>query len=219
MGIGQAGKRRRCPHCDARWSRIGAEQLLRGGIRTGADCGTLKTQRATRQRARHFAKNTQFKRRFVKCVVVASETRAGPNCSLPLMRCFCAERCGHCWVRAWRFERELHRRPAGVSTSAFVCMGIGRCSRVVFELAKVGDTSGTRIDCQLGKGIGFLGARGNFAASWAGCLAITTAATIFVEGKRRWDGGLGGGSTRWRICDGVLCLANCLGWVAQNERT
>jgi putative Mg2+ transporter-C (MgtC) family protein len=78
-------------------------------------------------------------------------------------------------------ERDLHRRPAGIRTSAFVCMGSALFTILSFQLAKMsGDTSGTRIASNLVQGIGFLGA-GAILREAGGLVGLTTAATIFVE--------------------------------------
>ena len=78
-------------------------------------------------------------------------------------------------------ERDLHRRPAGIRTSAFVCMGSALFTILSFELAKIyGDTSSTRIASNLVQGIGFLGA-GAILREAGGLVGLTTAATIFVE--------------------------------------
>src|ERR1700675_1298652 len=77
-------------------------------------------------------------------------------------------------------ERDLHRRPAGIRTSAFVCMGSALFTILSFELAKMfGDTSATRIASNLVQGIGFLGA-GAILREAGGVVGLTTAATIFV---------------------------------------
>src|SRR5258708_20783976 len=81
-------------------------------------------------------------------------------------------------------ERDLHRRPAGIRTSAFVCMGSALFTILSFELAKMyGDTSSTRIASNLVQGIGFLGA-GAILREGGGLVGLTTAATIFVEAAR-----------------------------------
>src|SRR5437016_3691124 len=78
-------------------------------------------------------------------------------------------------------ERDLHRRPAGIRTSAFVCMGSALFTILSFELAKMfGDTSSTRIASNLVQGIGFLGA-GAILREAGGLVGLTTAATIFLE--------------------------------------
>jgi putative Mg2+ transporter-C (MgtC) family protein len=78
-------------------------------------------------------------------------------------------------------ERDLHRRPAGIRTSAFVCMGSALFTLLSFQLAKMyGDTSSTRIASNLVQGIGFLGA-GAILREAGGLVGLTTAATIFVE--------------------------------------
>src|SRR5256714_468797 len=78
-------------------------------------------------------------------------------------------------------ERDMHRRPAGVRTSAFVCMGSALFTILSYELARsFGDTSGTRIASNLVQGIGFLGA-GAILREAGGLVGLTTAATIFVE--------------------------------------
>jgi putative Mg2+ transporter-C (MgtC) family protein len=78
-------------------------------------------------------------------------------------------------------ERDLHRRPAGVRTSAFVCFGSALFTMLSFELAhRYGDSSSTRIVSNLIPGIGFLGA-GAILRESGGVVGLTTAATIFVE--------------------------------------
>jgi putative Mg2+ transporter-C (MgtC) family protein len=112
-------------------------------------------------------------------------------------------------------ERDLNRRPAGIRTSAFVCMGSALFTILSFELAKMtGDTSGTRIASNLVQGIGFLGA-GAILREAGGLVGLTTAATIFVEAAigMAVGGGLylvGGYAT------GVVLFALVvLGWLAR----
>src|SRR5260370_5984740 len=82
---------------------------------------------------------------------------------------------------ARRVERDVHRRPAGIRTSAFVCMGSALFTILSFELARLfGDTSGTRIASNLVQGIGFLGA-GAILREAGGLVGLTTATTIFAE--------------------------------------
>lgn len=78
-------------------------------------------------------------------------------------------------------ERDLHRRPAGIRTSAFVCLATALFTILSNELAHLwGDTSGTRIASNIVQGVGFLGA-GAILKDSAGLVGMTTAATIFVE--------------------------------------
>jgi putative Mg2+ transporter-C (MgtC) family protein len=78
-------------------------------------------------------------------------------------------------------ERDVHRRPAGIRTSAFVCFGSALFTLLSFELAhRYGDSSSTRIASNLVQGIGFLGA-GAILREAGGVIGLTTAATIFVE--------------------------------------
>lgn len=77
-------------------------------------------------------------------------------------------------------ERDLHRRPAGLRTSMFVCMGSALFTILSGEIARAfGDPSGTRIVSNLIPGIGFLGA-GAIIRERGGVTGLTTAATIFV---------------------------------------
>jgi putative Mg2+ transporter-C (MgtC) family protein len=78
-------------------------------------------------------------------------------------------------------ERDVHRRPAGIRTSLFVCLGSALFTILSGELARrLGDTSGTRIASNLVQGIGFLGA-GAILRESGTLVGMTTAATIFVE--------------------------------------
>ena len=78
-------------------------------------------------------------------------------------------------------EREVHRRPAGVRTSMFVCMATALFTVVSVQLGHIfGDSSPTRIASNIVQGIGFLGA-GAILKDSAGLVGMTTAATIFAE--------------------------------------
>jgi putative Mg2+ transporter-C (MgtC) family protein len=77
-------------------------------------------------------------------------------------------------------ERDLRRRPAGVRTSMFVCLGSALFTILSGEVARVfGDPSGTRIVSNLIPGIGFIGA-GAIIREGGGIIGLTTAATIFM---------------------------------------
>lgn len=78
-------------------------------------------------------------------------------------------------------EREIHRRPAGVRTSMFVCMATALFTIVSVQISHMyGDSSPTRIASNIVQGIGFLGA-GAILKDSAGLVGMTTAATIFAE--------------------------------------
>lgn len=77
-------------------------------------------------------------------------------------------------------ERELGRRPAGLRTNMFICVGSTLFTLLSFELAhRFGDASSTRIASNLIPGIGFLGA-GAIIRERGSVVGLTTAATIFV---------------------------------------
>jgi uncharacterized membrane protein YhiD involved in acid resistance len=112
-------------------------------------------------------------------------------------------------------ERDLHRRPAGIRTSAFVCMGSALFTLLSFQLAKMyGDTSSTRIASNLVQGIGFLGA-GAILREAGGLVGLTTAATIFVEAAIGMAVGGGlyavGGYATGLLLFGLVVL----GWLAR----
>ena len=112
-------------------------------------------------------------------------------------------------------ERDVHRRPAGIRTSAFVCMGSALFTILSYELAKMfGDTSATRIASNLVQGIGFLGA-GAILREAGGLVGLTTAATIFVEAAIGMAVGGGlyavGGYATGVVLFGLVCL----GWLAR----
>ena len=114
-------------------------------------------------------------------------------------------------------ERDLHRRPAGIRTSAFVCMGSALFTILSFQLAKMyGDTSSTRIASNLVQGIGFLGA-GAILREGGGLVGLTTAATIFVEAAIGMAVGGGlyaiGGYATGLVLFGLVVL----GWIAQRS--
>src|SRR5215469_17440412 len=112
-------------------------------------------------------------------------------------------------------ERDLHRRPAGVRTSLFVCLGSALFTILSVEIARrTGDTSSTRIASNLVQGIGFLGA-GAILREAGGIVGLTTAATIFVEAAI----GMAAGGGLYAVAMYTTALALfglvCLGWVAQ----
>lgn len=78
-------------------------------------------------------------------------------------------------------ERDVHRRPAGIRTSLFVCLATALFTILSGEIAqRFGDTGSTRIASNIVQGIGFLGA-GAILREAGGVVGLTTAATIFAE--------------------------------------
>jgi len=78
-------------------------------------------------------------------------------------------------------ERDVHRRPAGIRTSMFVCMATALFTMLSGQLGHLwGDSGSTRIASNIVQGIGFLGA-GAILKDSAGLVGLTTAATIFAE--------------------------------------
>jgi len=110
-------------------------------------------------------------------------------------------------------EREIHRRPAGIRTSMFVCMATALftiCSVVISHI--YGDSSPTRIASNIVQGIGFLGA-GAILKDSAGLVGMTTAATIFAEAAIGMAAGAGlyavAGSATGIVLFGLFVVAWC----------
>lgn len=77
-------------------------------------------------------------------------------------------------------ERAIHRKPAGLRTNMFICVGAAIFTLLSDELAtRYGIGDHTRIAAQIIPGIGFLGA-GAIMRERGGVIGLTTAATMFV---------------------------------------
>jgi len=77
-------------------------------------------------------------------------------------------------------ERGIRRKPAGLRTSMFICLGSALFTLMSDIIAeRFGDPSHTRIVSNLIPGIGFLGA-GAIIRDRGSVVGLTTAATIFV---------------------------------------
>ncbi len=112
-------------------------------------------------------------------------------------------------------ERDVHGRPAGIRTSAFVCMGSALFTILSLELARLtGDTSGTRIASNVVQGIGFLGA-GAILREGGGLVGLTTAATIFAEAAIGMAAGGGLYAVAGFSTGLVLFSLVALGWFAR----
>ena len=112
-------------------------------------------------------------------------------------------------------ERDLHRRPAGIRTSLFVCLGSALFTVLSNEIAhRFGDPSGTRIASNLVQGIGFLGA-GAILREAGTLVGMTTAATIFVEAAIGMAAGGGLYAVAAYATGLVLFALVVLAWLAQ----
>jgi putative Mg2+ transporter-C (MgtC) family protein len=126
-----------------------------------------------------------------------------------LIRLLCASALG----AAIGVEREIHRRPAGVRTSMFVCMATALFTILSVEISHIyGDSSSTRIASNIVQGIGFLGA-GAILKDSAGLVGMTTAATIFAEAAIGMAAGAGlyavAGSATAIVLIGLFFIAWC----------
>jgi putative Mg2+ transporter-C (MgtC) family protein len=112
-------------------------------------------------------------------------------------------------------ERDVHRRPAGIRTSLFVCLGSALFTILSNEIAhRFGDSSGTRIASNLVQGIGFLGA-GAILRESGTLVGMTTAATIFVEAAIGMAAGGGLYAVAGCSTGIVLFALVVLGWIAR----
>jgi putative Mg2+ transporter-C (MgtC) family protein len=76
-------------------------------------------------------------------------------------------------------EREFKRKPAGLRTNMFICIGSAMFTILSTELASQFTGDHTRIAAQIIPGIGFIGA-GSILHSRGSVSGLTTAATLFV---------------------------------------
>jgi putative Mg2+ transporter-C (MgtC) family protein len=112
-------------------------------------------------------------------------------------------------------ERDVHRRPAGVRTSMFVCMATALFTILSGEIAHaMSDTSGTRIASNIVQGIGFLGA-GAILKEGGTLVGLTTAATIFAEAAIGMAAGGGFYAVAATATAIVLFGLFALAWVAE----
>ena len=77
-------------------------------------------------------------------------------------------------------EREFSRKPAGLRTNMFICIGSAMFTILSIEIAiSHANSDATRIAAQIIPGIGFIGA-GSILHARGGVTGLTTAATLFV---------------------------------------
>ena len=108
-------------------------------------------------------------------------------------------------------ERELHRKPAGLRTNLFMCVGATLFTILSGELAREFGGDHTRIAAQIIPGIGFIGA-GAILRDRGGVVGLTTAATIFVVASIGMA--IGGGMYWTATYTALMCLLalSILGW-------
>jgi len=113
-------------------------------------------------------------------------------------------------------ERDLRKRPAGVRTSLFVCLGAALFTLLSGEISRrLGDTGSTRIASNIVQGIGFLGA-GAIMRESGSIVGMTTAATIWIEAAI----GMAAGAGLYTVAEFTTGLALfalvVLGWCERN---
>jgi putative Mg2+ transporter-C (MgtC) family protein len=108
-------------------------------------------------------------------------------------------------------EREFHRKPAGLRTNMFICLG-----SALFTILSAQVVSGTahdpgRIAAQIITGIGFIGA-GAIIRERGSVVGLTTAATIFVVASVGMAVGMGLYVTGLFATVMILLALSILGW-------
>jgi putative Mg2+ transporter-C (MgtC) family protein len=110
-------------------------------------------------------------------------------------------------------EREIRRKPAGLRTNMFICIGSALFTILSDQLAgKYGTGDHTRIAAQIISGIGFLGA-GAIIRERGTVVGLTTAATIFSVASIGMAVGGGLYVTAIFACLLILILLVVVGWL------
>jgi len=109
-------------------------------------------------------------------------------------------------------EREIKKKPAGLRTNMFICIGSTLFTLLSDEIGRRFGGDHLRIASQLIPGIGFIGA-GAIIREGAAVIGLTSAATIFVVASVGMA--IGGGLYVTAIFATLLILAvlSLLGWV------
>lgn len=108
-------------------------------------------------------------------------------------------------------EREFHRKPAGLRTNLFICVGSAMFTILSEEIAtRLGGDHG-RIASQIIPGIGFIGA-GAIIRERGNVVGLTTAATIFVVASVGMATGMGMYVTAVFSALLILSALTALGW-------
>lgn len=109
-------------------------------------------------------------------------------------------------------ERQLRRKPAGLRTNMFICMGSALFTVLSEEIShRFGDASPTRIVSNLIPGIGFIGA-GAIIRERGSVVGLTTAATVFVVASMGMAVGAGLYLTASFAGLLILLALSLLGW-------
>lgn len=111
-------------------------------------------------------------------------------------------------------ERELHRKPAGLRTNMFICVGSAMFTILSHEFGQRFGGDHARIVAQLIPGIGFIGA-GAIIRERGSVVGLTTAATIFVIASVGMAVGTGMYITAVFTCLLLLTALSFLGWAEE----
>jgi len=112
-------------------------------------------------------------------------------------------------------EREIRRKPAGLRTNMFICMGSALFTLLSDQIAlRFGGSDPTRIVSNLIPGIGFIGA-GAIIRERGTVVGLTTAATIFVVASVGMAVGAGLWMTAIFTTLVILLVLVALGWVEE----
>src|SRR3954468_17537816 len=109
-------------------------------------------------------------------------------------------------------ERTIHRKPAGIRTNMFICMGAAMFTILSDIMPDAGTADRTRIAANIVQGVGFLGA-GAILHGKSGVSGLTTAATIWVVASV----GIAAGDGRYLLATFatmvILVALNSLGYI------
>jgi putative Mg2+ transporter-C (MgtC) family protein len=111
-------------------------------------------------------------------------------------------------------EREFRRKPAGLRTNMFICVGSALFTVLSMEMARGSNSDPGRIAAQIITGIGFLGA-GAILRERGGVVGLTTAATIFIVAAIGMAAGMGLYATASFTALGAIATLSVLGWVEE----
>ena len=110
-------------------------------------------------------------------------------------------------------EREFRRKPAGLRTNMFLCVGAALFTILSYAAADRYGGDHVRIAAQIIPGIGFIGA-GAILRERGGVVGLTTAATMFVVASIGMAAGFGMYYTAVFSAVLILIALTVLGWVA-----